>query len=86
MEEERLVYRFQKNQDEEVRISLREYKDRRYLDLRIWFQPSGGGDLHPTKKGLFLALEYVPELRKGLERAEKLREELALHPASNSVK
>ena len=44
MEEGRPIYRFQKNPEEEIRFSLREYKERYYLDLRLWFQPSTGGE------------------------------------------
>ena len=86
METDRLIHRFQKNPEEEVRLSLREYKDRHYLDLRLWFQPSNGGDYRPTKKGLTLSVEFLPELKKGLDRAGKLATEMALHPASNPVK
>ena len=86
MEEGRPIYRFQKNPEEEIRFSLREYKERYYLDLRLWFQPSTGGEYHPTKKGLTLSVEYLAELKKGLERAEKLSREMALQSTPNSVK
>lgn len=86
MEEGYLVYSFQKNPEEEIRFSLREYKDRRYLDLRLWFQPSNGGDYRPTKKGLTLSVEHLPELKKGLERAAKAAVEMPLHETSKSIK
>jgi len=86
MEEPRLVHRFQKNPEEEVRFSLREYKARKYLDLRLWFQPANGVDYVPTKKGLTLSLEFLPELKKGLELAGRLATEMALQAPSNSVK
>jgi hypothetical protein len=65
---------------------VKEYKDRSYLDIRIWFLPSGGNEYHPTKKGLTLSVEYLSELKKGLERVAKLSQESALQPASNPVK
>ena len=65
-----VIYSFPKNETEEVRFSLREYKERVYLDLRLWFQTKEGEYL-PTKKGLTLSPEFLPELRKGLEKAEK---------------
>jgi len=65
-----VIYSFPKNETEEVRLSLREYKERVYLDQRIWFLAKEG-EYHPTKKGFTLSLEYLPELRKGLEKAEK---------------
>lgn len=85
MEKVHVIHTFQKNPEEEVRLTLREYKDRHYLDLRLWFQPSDGGDYRPTKKGITLSLDYLPELKKGLERAGKLAPEIALQPHSKSV-
>ena len=84
--EEQIVYSFQKNSEEEMRFSLRTYKERFYLDIRLWFQPSSGGDLRPTKKGLTLGLEHLSEMKKGLERSIKHGAELALQEPSNSVK
>lgn len=86
MESDRVIHTFQKNPDEEIRLTIRPYKDRYYLDLRLWFRPSGGGECHPTKKGLTVGLEHLQELRKGLERADKVASEMALHEPSNSVK
>lgn len=86
MDKAHVVHSFQKNPEEEVRLALREYKDRQYLDLRLWFQPSHGGDYLPTKKGLTLSVEFLPELKKGLERAGKAVTELALQQPSNPLK
>lgn len=86
MEEDRIVYSFQRNPEEEVRFSFHEYKDRQYLDLRLWFQPSDGGPYRPTRKGLTLPVEYLGELQKGLGQMVKLASEMALHGPSNSVK
>ena len=86
MQEDRIVHSFQKNPEEEIRFTLREYKERHYLDLRLWYQPSNGGDYFPTKKGITFALEFLPELKKGLEKTGKISAELALQPTANSVK
>jgi len=67
MTEQQFLYSFPKNEEEEVRFSIREYKDRRYLDLRIWFRTKEG-EYHPTKKGLTLSLELLPEVVRGLEK------------------
>lgn len=86
MEEQEVVHSFSKGNDEEVRFSVREYKGRQYMDLRLWFLPAEGGDLRPTKKGITLALEYLPELKKGLEKSAKAASEMALHSEPNPVK
>ena len=86
MEELHIVHSFRKNPEEEVRFCVREYKDRHYLDIRLWFLPAVGGDFFPTKKGLTLSLEYLPELKKGIERAGQTALESPLQQTSNSVK
>ena len=86
MDKPRVIHSFQKNPEEEVRFSLKDYKERQYLDLRLWFQPSKGGEYLPTKKGLTLSVEFLPELKKGVERAGKVAMELALQRPSNSLK
>ena len=65
--EQQFLYSFPKNEEEEIRFSIREYKDRRYLDLRLWYQAKGGEYL-PTKKGLTLSLEFLPEVVRGLAK------------------
>lgn len=86
MDEGRVVYRFQSRPDEEVRFTVKGYKDRSYLDMRLWFLPSSGDEYFPTKKGLTLSLQYLRELKKGLEQASKAASESALQTASNPVK
>lgn len=86
MEEGRIVYRFQKNPEEEVRFSVKAYKDRQYLDLRLWFQTSEKGEFFPTKKGLTLSLDYLSELKKGFDRVQKAAQEIALQQEPQSVK
>lgn len=66
MSEQQFLHSFPKNAEEEVRFSIREYKDRRYLDLRLWYLAKEG-EYHPTKKGLTLGVEFLPELRRALE-------------------
>ena len=86
MEKVRVIHAFQKNPEEEVRFTLKEYKDRQYLDLRLWFQSSNGGEYYPTKKGLTLSLDYLGELKKGLDRAAKEASELARQERLSPVK
>ena len=86
MEKVHVIHTFQKNSEEEVRFTLKEYKDRQYLDLRLWFQSSNGGGYYPTKKGLTLSLNYLGELKKGLEQVGKQASELARQETLNPVK
>ncbi len=86
MEKVSVIHTFQTRPEEEVRFTVKEYKDRQYLDLRLWFQSSNDGRYYPTKKGLTLSLDYLGELKKGLERAEKGALELARQGTLNPVK
>jgi single-stranded DNA-specific DHH superfamily exonuclease len=85
MEKVQVIHTFQKNKEEEVRFSIREYKERQYFDVRVWFLSGEGGEYHPTKKGITLSLELLPELRKGIERVSRQASELALPRRANSV-
>ena len=69
--ENEVVYEFSRNQDETVLCSLREYKSRAYIDLRIFFKPKNSEQLCPTKKGITLPTELLPELKKALAVYEK---------------
>lgn len=69
--EDQVLYQFSRNQDETVYVSLKDYKNRKYVDLRIFFQPKDSEDLHPTRKGLTLGVEYLGELKKGISMCEK---------------
>lgn len=86
MEENVVVYRFQKNPEEEVRFSLREYRERQYVDLRIWFLPASGSEYHPSKRGLTLGLNWFGEVKKGIERMDEALQKFALQPVSGPVK
>ena len=66
-----VIYQFTRNQDETVYISLRNYKNKKYLDFRVYFQPKDSEDMHPTKKGLTLGVEYLAELKKGISICER---------------
>ena len=71
-----LIYAFPRMQGEEIQINLQKYKDKYYIDLRLWYQPKNESVLRPTKKGIFVAVEKLPELRKGLDRMSKATEKL----------
>ncbi len=62
-----LVYRFPRNENEDLGFSVREYKDRLYGDIRVYFK-AGDGEWHPTKKGVTFAIELLPELQKGVSK------------------
>lgn len=66
-----LVHSFTKNDTEEIRMSLREYKSRLYMDVRLYFQTSEQSEMLPSKKGLTIGVEFLPELKRGLIKLEE---------------
>jgi hypothetical protein len=65
-----LVYRFPKNEKEEFGFSVREFKDRLYCDIRIYFKGSDGG-WHPTRKGVSFSAGFMGEMKKGVSEIAK---------------
>jgi hypothetical protein len=69
------IAEFQKNAVEKIRVALRDYKGKRLIDMRIYYQDDAGGRL-PTKKDPALTIEQWPELREALDkRAEAMQGE-----------
>lgn len=71
MEQTLIVHSFRKNESEEVRICLREYKGRTYVDLRIFYEAVDSGEYRPTKRGFTLDAAFLMELKRGIEKAEQ---------------
>ncbi len=65
------IYTFRKNHNEEIRASLRKFKDQTYIDLRAWVERDNGhAQFTPTKKGLTLSCYTFPELKKAIQALE----------------
>lgn len=66
------VYTFRKNDNEEVRASIRVFKGRPYFSLQVWAEKeSGHAEFSPTKKGLTLSCYVLPELKKAVLALEE---------------
>jgi len=52
-----------------VRSTVSDFGGRTYFDLRLWVEPRDqpGAELIPTKRGLSLPLEFLPEVVEALE-------------------
>ena len=66
-----VVYEFQRNQNERVCATIGSYKDRVYIDLRVFFNDPESGELRPTKKGLTIENTLLPHLKNALIACEK---------------
>lgn len=60
-----------KNAREDVRITLSQYQGRNRLDVRQWADYRAGGVevRGPTKAGVNLSVDQIPELIEGLQLA-----------------
>ena len=65
-----LIATIEKNPDEEIRISLREYKGHPFVDIRVYWKPPAG-EPGPTRKGVTFNPEFYPEFRKAITALEE---------------
>ncbi|MDJ0762982.1 MAG: transcriptional coactivator p15/PC4 family protein [Myxococcota bacterium] len=70
MAEDKVVATFKRNPTEEVRAGIKEFKGRRYIDLRIYYMDDKG-EWKPTRKGISLATDFMPELRQAVDAIEQ---------------
>ena len=70
MEEQ--IATFQKNASEDVIVKLTEYRGVEGVDIRAYIKPLiNREEPQATRKGIFLRIEFIPELLKALEEAIK---------------
>jgi len=70
MAEDKVVASFKRNPTEEVRAGIKEFKGRRYIDLRIYYLDDQN-EWKPTRKGISLATDFMPELKTAVDSLEK---------------
>ena len=73
---EKIIDKFGKNEMEDVRVSLQEYKGADLIDIRVWFK--NGGRWIRTKKGITLNIGLLPELKEAILKVEKVIEKSIL--------
>ena len=56
----------EKNNREKIRISKNLYKEKEYVDLRVYYKDKTSGDLLPSKKGISIALDKFKALMTAL--------------------
>jgi len=78
MNENTVVYEFKKNSREIVRVEFSYFMENELISLRIYFCPDQSQDKWlPTKKGIALNVELLPELKKAVDRAVKEWQEMS---------
>lgn len=62
----------------EIRVTLQRYKGRSVVDVRVWYQPTASGEFVPTRKGVTLDADRLPEfadaVAEALQRTRQMRQ------------
>lgn len=66
--QEEVLYQFDKNEREVVKLRKSTFKGKEYVDLRLYVRSEGGGEDIPTKKGVNLPVEKIVELKKAIAK------------------
>jgi len=65
------IAKIEKNAQEEIIVQLTEFKGYDLVDLRVWAKSVIGEPGKPTKKGLSVKPDILPELIRALQKAER---------------
>jgi hypothetical protein len=79
MAEEKVFAKFPRTATEEIRAGIKEFRGRRYIDFRTYYMDKEG-EWKPTKKGITLPTEFMPELRQAVNAIEAEIEAMAREP------
>jgi len=71
MAEDIVISTFKRNATEEVRVGIKEFRGKRYIDFRIYYLDDKSGEWKPTRKGVSLATDFMPELKQAVASLEK---------------
>jgi hypothetical protein len=69
--EDRIVHTFQKNALEEIRASIRHYRGKEYIDLRVYYQ-ADDGEYRPSKKGITVSPDLFREVEEAVKKVRKV--------------
>ncbi len=72
---DKTVAKFQKNKFQQVHVGIREFKGNDLVDIRVWTQVQGSDHMVATAKGVSINVHLLPELKKALEKVEKVLQE-----------
>jgi hypothetical protein len=63
-----IIYEFDRNSIEKVRILLEEFKGKKLIHIRIYEDYKDGKGYRPTTKGIAIDVSLTSELRKGIDK------------------
>lgn len=70
-EELKMLGTIERSETEQLQIAVKEFKGRKYLDMRIFYTTDGGDSWLPTKKGVTCSPDHLEILKQAIEEAQK---------------
>lgn len=71
MADAKILATIDRNETEQLQISVSEYKGKSYLNMRIYYTTDEGATWLPTKKGVTFTPEQLDLLSDAIEEAKK---------------
>lgn len=69
MSDAKLIAKISRSATEELQVAVKEYKSKRYLDLRIFYTTDAGETWLPTKKGVTVSPDSLEEFQQAVAEA-----------------
>lgn len=69
MSENKIISTIERSSTEQLQIAIKEYKGKRYLDLRIFYTTDNGASWLPTKKGVTISPDQLLVLKDAVDIA-----------------
>lgn len=69
MSENKLISTIERSSTEQLQIAVKEFKGKKYLDLRIFYTTDDGASWLPTKKGVTVSPNHLSILKEAVEVA-----------------
>ncbi|UKI40355.1 MAG: transcriptional coactivator p15/PC4 family protein [Candidatus Melainabacteria bacterium] len=69
MSDNKLISTIERSSTEQLQIAVKEYKGKKYLDLRIFYTTDDGASWLPTKKGVTVSPNHLSVLKEAIEVA-----------------
>jgi hypothetical protein len=71
MADAKILAAIERNDTEQLQISISEYKGKSYLNMRIFYTTDEGSTWLPTKKGVTFTPEQLDLLEEAIQEARK---------------
>lgn len=69
MSDNKLISTIERSSTEQLQIAVKEFKGKKYLDLRIFYTTDEGASWLPTKKGVTISPNHLSVLKEAIEVA-----------------